>query len=202
MGRGAAYNVIQREWCDEDANDWEVAFWDTPGQEALRELRYCSYPGTQILLIGFDMTKGLSLENVPFWNEEAHENEPNIGAIIVVGTKSDLYDELRDNGKGSDGQPLKKIDQMHAMASEIGAHAFICTSAKTGYGTTADADEGPAVGADPDTMSGQGEQYLGDTHGWSSSLIMKFAPMIVNCDEILKMVASPFCCASCDQCGW
>ena len=122
---------------------------------------------------------------------EATANHGSDGAIIVVGTKSDLYDDLRDSGKGSDGQPLKTIDQMFAMASEVGAHVFICTSGKTGYGTLPDAEEGPAVDADPDTMSGQGEQYLGDTGSEQyQCLILKFAKLIQSAEEIAKLVTS------------
>ena len=108
----------------------------------------------------------------------------------MVGTKSDLYDELRDSAKGSDGQPLKTIDQMFAIAQEVGAHGFICTSAKIGYGTLPDAEEGPAVDADPDTLSDQGEQYLGAT-SYETSLILKFVPKIMNGEEIPKLVTSP-----------
>ena len=151
--------------------------WDTAGQEALINLRQSAYPGTQVLLIGFDMTKGVSLEDLPCWLEEVTDCEPNVGAIIVVGTKSDFYEELKAGGKGSDGQPLKTLEEMYAMAAQIGAHGFVCTSAKTGYGTLEAAEEGPAVDADPDTMSGQGEQYL-------DQLIMDFAKTIKAGDSI------------------
>ena len=170
-----AADYLQRLWCDEDGNDWEVTFWDTPcAAGAMTNMRQSAYPGTDILLLGFDMTRGASLVNLPAWAEEVRDCEPNVGAIIVVGTKSDEYDEFwHSTGKGSDGQPLKTIDQMYAIAAEVGAQAFICTSAKTGYGTLQDAEEGPAVGCKPDTMSfpdGE-EQYL-------DSLIMKFGRMV------------------------
>ena len=134
--------------------------WDTAGQEALINLRQSAYPGTKVLLIGFDMTKGVSLENLQSWVEEVSECEPNVGATIVIGTKSDYYQELKAGGKGSDGQPLKTMEEMYAMAVQIGAHAFICTSAKTGYGLLEAAEEGPASVYGQglaDTMSGQGE---------------------------------------------
>jgi len=160
-----AADNLQRQWLDEDGDDWEVALWDTAGQEALGNLRQSAYPNTEVLLIGFDMTKGVSLENIPSWVSEVTECEPNIGATIVVGTKSDFYEELlaSGKGKGSDGQPLKTMEEMYAMAAQIEAAAFVCTSAKNGYGLLKDATEGPAEGADGDTMSGQGEQYL-DLH--------------------------------------
>ena len=109
----------------------------------------------------YDMTKGVSLENLPSWLEEVSDCEPNVGAIIVVGTKSDFYEELKAGGKGSDGQPLKTMEEMYAMAVQIGAHGFVCTSAKNGYGLLEDAEEGPAAvdgQGDADTMSGQGDE--------------------------------------------
>ena len=47
------------------------------------------------------------------------------------------------------------MEEMYAMSVEIGANAFVCTSAKTGYGTLECAEDGPAVDCEPDTMSGQ-----------------------------------------------
>lgn len=155
-----AADTLQRQWQDVDGGDWDVTLWDTAGQEALVNLREAAYPGTEVLLIGFDMTKGVSLENVPTWVEEVNTAEPAVGAIIVVGTKSDWYNQIKASGKGSDGQVLKTVEQMYEMAVQIGAHAFVCTSAKDGYGLLENAEEGSAVGADPDTMSGQDSQYL------------------------------------------
>ena len=168
-----AADKLQRIWCDEDGDNWDVALWSTAGQEALRGLRQAAYPGTEILLLAFDMTRAVSLVNLPAWAEEVRDDEPNV-AIIVVGTKSDEYDEFwHSTGKGSDGQPLKTIEQMYATAVEVRAQAFICTSATTGYGTLQAAEEGPAVGCKPDTMSFVDwyEQYL-------DCLIMKFGRMI------------------------
>merc|ERR1712086_566001 len=156
-----AADNLQKDWSDADGKEWEISLWDTAGQEALGNLRKNAYPGTEVLLIGFDMTKGVSLENIPSWVDEVTECEENIGATILVGTKSDYYEELKEGGKGSDQQPLKTMEEMYAMAVQVGAHAFVCTSALNGYGLLEDADEGPAVGCEPDTLSGQGENnYL------------------------------------------
>lgn len=156
-----AADNLQRQWCDAEGDDWDVSLWDTAGQEALINLRQSAYPGTQVLLIGFDMTKGVSLENIPTWVEEVSDCEPNVGAVIIIGTKSDFYEELKAGGKGSDGQPLKTMEEMYAMAVQVGAHGFVCTSAKNGYGLLEDAQEGPAAEDGQgvaDTMSGQGDE--------------------------------------------
>jgi len=179
----AADNLL-RDWVDEDNNDWNVSLWDTAGQEALVHLRKPAYPGTQVLLIGFDMTKGVSLENVPTWVEEVSEEEPNVGSIILIGTKCDYFEDLQASGEGSDGKPLKTMKEMKAMAVEIKANAFVCTSAKSGYGLLADACEGPAVDAEPDTMSGYDEQYL-------DRQIMKLAVMIRDGATIPVLTGEP-----------
>jgi len=156
-----AADNLQRNWSDADDKEWEISLWDTAGQEALANLRKNAYPGTEVLLIGFDMTKGVSLENIPSWVDEVTETEPNIGATILIGTKSDYYEDLLDGGKGSDDQPLKTMEEMYAMAVQIGAAAFVCTSALNGYGLLEMAENGPAVDCEPDTLSGQGENnYL------------------------------------------
>jgi len=158
-----AADNLQRNWSDADDKDWEISLWDTAGQEALANLRKNAYPGTEVLLIGFDMTKGVSLDNIQSWVDEVAEVEPNIGATILVGTKSDWYEDLLAGGKGSgaDSQPLKTMEEMYETAVKIGAAAFVCTSAKNGYGLLEAAEEGPAVDCEPDTMSGQGElNYL------------------------------------------
>merc|ERR1712195_68216 len=170
-------------WCDEEGNDWEIEFWDTASHEAMIQLRQLAYPRTQVLLIAFDMTNGVSLENLPSWIEEVAETEPNVGAVIVVGTKADLYEELKGSGRGSDDQPLKTLEEMNAMAVQIGANAFVCTSAKTGYGTLDEEAYGEYDPADfmydpeimYDSMSGHGEQFL-------NALIMKFGQML-SCSE-------------------
>ena len=125
-----AANHLVRHWCDDFNKKWKVTLWDTTGQEALRQLRNPGYPGTQVLLLGFDMTNGVSLENLPEWIEEAKEEEPNLGCIIVVGTNSDGYINLEGGDKDPDGSDLKTIEQMHARAVAVGANAFICTSAQ------------------------------------------------------------------------
>merc|ERR1711865_674350 len=180
-----AADNLQMTWCDADDKDWDVSLWDTAGQEALANLRKNAYPGTEILLIGFDMTKGVSLGNVTSWVDEVAESEENLGATILVGTKSDLYEELLASGKGSDGQPLKTIEEMYEMAAEINAAAFVCSSAMTGYGLLAEADGGPAFdnGCTPDTLSGQpdGENNFLDVQ------ILRCGKLVKNGDTIATL---------------
>ena len=41
-----------------------LQIWDTAGQEALKSLRNMSYPDTDIFMIGYDMTRKNTLENI------------------------------------------------------------------------------------------------------------------------------------------
>merc|ERR1712195_67256 len=73
------------------------------------------------------------------------------------------YEDLVEGkkGKGADGLPLKTMEEMYEKAVSIGAAAFVCTSAKNGYGLLEMAEEGPAKDAESDTMSLQGDaNYL------------------------------------------
>jgi len=186
----AADNLL-RTWSDGDGVDWEISLWDTAGQEALVNLRQNAYPGTEILLIGFDMTKGVSLENIQSWVDEVAEVEPNIGATILVGTKSDFYEDLLASGNGSDNQPLKTMEEMYATAVKIGAAAFVCTSAKNGYGLLEMAEEGPAVGAAADTMSGQGEANYLDLQIMRCGSLVKAGGVIPALESRAKAAPAP-----------
>jgi len=173
----AAENLC-KEWTDLAETEYSVTFWDTAGQEALAELRKPAYVGTQILLIGFDMTKGISLENVDTWVAEFNNEEKNPVAIILLGTKYDFFEELSEAGKlGTDGKPLKTIEDMYEMAVKVGANAFIATSAKNGYGLIEDPDETDNFCGDADSITKQGDQ-------WVKAKILEFASTIKSCDEI------------------
>merc|ERR1719486_161686 len=127
----AANSEVELETYDESFGA-TIKLWDTAGQEALKSLRKAAYPSTEILLLGFDMTSEVSLNNLPAWIEEFEEATEEAGgakAIIVVGTKSDMYSEFKDAGK--DVVDFKK---MFDVACQIGAHRLVMTSAKTGAG--------------------------------------------------------------------
>jgi len=172
---------LNKEWTDEDNTDYSVTFWDTAGQESLGELRRAAYLGTQILLIGFDMTKGISLENVESWVAEFNAEEKNPVAIILLGTKYDFFAELSEAGElGTDGKPLKTIEDMYEMAVKVGANAFIATSAKNGYGLLEFPDETDNFCGDADSITKQGDQ-------WVKAKILEFAQANRTSAEIPKL---------------
>lgn len=80
-------------WDIEGVGECRIEIWDTGGQEALESLRKAAYPGTQVLLMAFDMCNSVTLENVADWHHEFREACDDRPCIILVGTK---YDWLKD----------------------------------------------------------------------------------------------------------
>lgn len=159
-------------WNDyESGLEFEGNFFDTPGQEALHFLRTPAYPNTHIVLFAFDMTNRMSLNNLDFWRKEFMEHEPNPKAIIVVGTKADLYLEKKEAG-----EDVLSYDDMFKKAVELGAHAVVMTSAKSGSGVMEDHTD---LGiCDPDDFASKfsfGDQNLKEQ--FLKRVILKFAAM-------------------------
>eukprot|EP00658_Telonema_sp_P-2_P078328 TRINITY_DN7303_c0_g1_i5.p1 TRINITY_DN7303_c0_g1~~TRINITY_DN7303_c0_g1_i5.p1 ORF type:complete len:275 (+),score=101.94 TRINITY_DN7303_c0_g1_i5:239-1063(+) len=129
----------RKTWDVDDVGDVEIEFWDTAGQEALACLRTEAYHGTDVLLLGFDMSSGVTLENVcDSWIHEFRDECSSCEAIILVGTKFDLFEER--GGFGADDN-VKSKDAVIEAGLKIGAHAFIATSAKTSHGILLDAEQ-------------------------------------------------------------
>ena len=81
-------------WDIDGAGKSRIEIWDTAGQETLETLRKTAYPGTEVLLIGFDTTNSVTLENVAdAWITEFRGGCSDCPCIILVGTK---YDFLKD----------------------------------------------------------------------------------------------------------
>eukprot|EP00656_Telonema_subtile_P009262 TRINITY_DN1434_c0_g1_i1.p1 TRINITY_DN1434_c0_g1~~TRINITY_DN1434_c0_g1_i1.p1 ORF type:complete len:267 (-),score=62.90 TRINITY_DN1434_c0_g1_i1:245-1045(-) len=132
----AASNQLQT-WEIDGLGDAQFEFWDTAGQEALEALRNEAYPGTNVLMIGFDTTNPDSLTNVvDNWVPEFKEHCSDCKAIILVGTKFDLFEE-RGGFDGDEG--VKRADVINT-AIQIGAAAVIMTSAKTKSGVVPECD--------------------------------------------------------------
>merc|ERR1711907_766754 len=116
-----------------DGEECEVELVDQKGQAQMETLRKLSYQGASVALICFDLTNPVSLENVEeTWIKELREGTQDdpCKAIILVGTKYDLYDELKGAGSGPRGEePVAEADILNA-AKQIGAKCVVLTSAK------------------------------------------------------------------------
>jgi small GTP-binding protein len=103
---------------------WQVDLWDTAGQENFSKLRLSAYPGSNVIMVAFDMTAPESLNNIvdadKGWVAEIKSKVKNFDTYVLVGTKHDLWKE-----KGGVTE-----DDYWAVAEKIGAKAVVMTSAK------------------------------------------------------------------------
>jgi len=115
-----------------DQKEYELALWDTAGQEDYDRLRPLSYPDTHVVLICFSVDLPDSLENVTEkWISEVNHFCTGV-PIVLVGCKTDLrrdnavIEELRRTGKA----PVTTEDG-ERVARDIRAEKYIECSAKT-----------------------------------------------------------------------
>ena len=121
-----------------DGNPINLGIWDSFGHEAYDRLRPLSYQQTDIFLICFSITSPRSFENVRTkWQPEIEKHAPGV-PFILVGTKSDLRDDLATikylrNRRLS---PVSTADGQGA-AYELKAHKYMECSALTSDGLNA-----------------------------------------------------------------
>lgn len=103
---------------------WQVDLWDTAGQESFSKLRLSAYPGSNVIMVAFDMTAPDSLNNIvdadKGWVKEITSKIKNFDTYVLVGTKHDLW---KDKGGVTE-------DDYWMVAEKIGAKAVVMTSAK------------------------------------------------------------------------
>ncbi|KAI8841318.1 GTP-binding protein rho1 [Chytridium lagenaria] len=113
----------------------ELSLWDTAGQEEYDRLRPLSYPGSDVVIVGYDVSKPPTCWNVrDKWFPEVNHFLPDCPRILV-GMKSDLRNDagiietLRQNS-------LKPVsyEEGQRVATEIGAKKFFECSSRTGEG--------------------------------------------------------------------
>jgi len=100
---------------------------DTGGQEDYDRVRPLSYSDTDVFLVLFSLTSRASLRRTEeTWKPEAHEHCPGV-PIVLVGTKSDLQEQLHE---------AFHITQEEALqtAQRIGAAQYLECSALKGLG--------------------------------------------------------------------
>ena len=70
---------------------------DTAGQERFRSLTKMVYKNTDGILVGFDLTKPKTLEQVEFWINQIESNKTKDSSISLVlfGNKCDMKEEIQ-----------------------------------------------------------------------------------------------------------
>lgn len=99
-----------------------LLIFDIGGQEKFRDLRKKYADGADVAFIIYDITDKGSFDLVPEWQKDLAEFTKN-AAFVIIGNKVDLEDERQ----------VSTEDAMK-LSKELGALAFLETSAKTGKG--------------------------------------------------------------------
>ena len=69
---------------------FDIAFWDTAGQEEYENLRTLTYPGTDIFVICFSVVERTSFDNTKLlWMKDIAGRYPGT-PVVLLGTKTDL----------------------------------------------------------------------------------------------------------------
>jgi len=74
----------------EDGKVVKAQIWDTAGQERYKAITAAYYRGAFGALLVYDITKKVSLDNIPRWLRELREHVDNQMVIMLVGNKCDL----------------------------------------------------------------------------------------------------------------
>ncbi|CAK8673480.1 ras-related protein Rac1-like isoform X2 [Clavelina lepadiformis] len=115
-----------------DGLHYNLALWDTAGQEEYDRLRPLSYPGTDIFIVCYSLVHQHSYFNVTEkWVPEVRHHCPT-ATILLVGTKSDLRDDQNTLAKlNQEGKKVLKYEQGLQLSKEIGASRYMECSART-----------------------------------------------------------------------
>jgi len=71
----------------------KLQIWDTAGQERFKTITSSYYRGAHGVFVVFDLTNLDSYYNITKWVDEIHKNCTTVH-ILVIGTKSDLFDKI------------------------------------------------------------------------------------------------------------
>jgi small GTP-binding protein len=102
-----------------DDTSVKLSIWDTAGQEAYSSLVPLYFRSTSAVIIVFDLTRGITFDDLRKWVKIATTQVPDDVLLVVCGNKSDLVE-------------IRQVDEQKARdyCREIGAIYFE-TSAKT-----------------------------------------------------------------------
>ena len=87
---------IRSKRLDINKIDVTLTINDTAGQERFRSLTKMVYKNTDGILVGFDLTKPKTLEQVEFWIKQIESNKTKDSplSLVLFGNKCDKTDEI------------------------------------------------------------------------------------------------------------
>lgn len=109
---------------------WELALWDTAGQEGYDRLRPLAYPGTDIFLISYAVDNPASFNNVAsVWLPEIKSYCPKV-PYVLVAMKTDLRND-EETMKRLAEKKLSVVTEREGreLAESIGASVYVECSA-------------------------------------------------------------------------
>ena len=123
----------------EGGHDVSIQIWDLAGQEHFKSVRSTFYRGAQGALAVYSTVERKSFENLMNWVDECWTNAGKKIPLIVIGNKTDLRDQFKDNPVMQ--QTIVTTEEGQKMANEIADKgiqtSFLETSAKTGLNVEA-----------------------------------------------------------------
>lgn len=70
-----------------------MQLWDTAGQERFRAIINAYYRGAHGVIVVFDLTRAVTLQNVDHWFDEIRLHAERDVVTLLVGNKADLTDQ-------------------------------------------------------------------------------------------------------------
>jgi len=118
----------------EGGHDVSIQIWDLAGQEHFKSVRSTFYKGAQGALTVYSTVERASFDNLPNWLNECWTNSGKKIPIVLIGNKTDLREQFKDNPVMRQTIVTTQEGQKYAEAiSRTGVHcSFLETSAKTG----------------------------------------------------------------------
>lgn len=101
----------------------KLYLWDTAGQERFRCLTNSYFRGSQIVMLIFDVTNGMSLTSLAKWLQDAKDNIKGDFQRILVGNKMDLIT-----------QKIIPSSDIEQFISQHQINAYFMVSAKNDLG--------------------------------------------------------------------
>ncbi|XP_049631542.1 ras-related protein Rab-19 [Suncus etruscus] len=97
----------------------KMQVWDTAGQERFRTITQSYYRSAHAAIIAYDLTRRSTFESVPHWIHEIEKYGAANLVIMLIGTKSDLWE-----------QRCVLFEEACSLAEKHGLLAVLETSAK------------------------------------------------------------------------
>ncbi|MHA2339375.1 MAG: Rab family GTPase, partial [Candidatus Hodarchaeales archaeon] len=119
-----------------NSKEYQVKYliWDLAGQPSFSEIRTNYFQGSHAIIVVYDVTDEISLENVTNWVDEIEKCLSNKGIppIFLIGNKIDLIKEKKVHkySTNSDGLNLSKNISRRCFNNKFNVPYFE-TSAKT-----------------------------------------------------------------------